>query len=341
MRRRPDAIPPIFAALVGLALTLLAGCSSAVIDQNTTAAPRAPTGSIPGHVYLLRGLVGEVFSTGFYDLAERIKERGVDASVHSMYAPGNLAGEIIAKHRRAPEPVVLIGHSSGADAAISIAQRLRAANIPVALMFGFDPTPIAGRVPDNVGVFINLYQKTNLIGGGEAVGANGFRGRIVNVDLRERREIIHITLDKSPVLHALVAGKIVAILRPRAQPAAATASARGRKAKARGRRRSFMSRRCRCAMWCRRMFRSCCGTVRSAASSGRMKRWTSLRRAWLRRPGRSRASTLSALQIRRRRVRRCWCREAPMMQRREGMRYTQTRPQKKASPVRGGAGRST
>ena len=80
-------------------------------------------------------------------------------------------------------------------------------------------------------MFINLYQKTNLIGGGEAVGANGFRGRIVNVDLRERREIIHITLDKSPVLHALVAGKIVAILRPRGPPAsAATVSARGRKA---------------------------------------------------------------------------------------------------------------
>jgi hypothetical protein len=218
MRRPPKPVSPIFAALVGLVLTWLAGCSSAVIDQNTTAAPRAPTGSIPGHVYLLRGLVGEVFSTGFYDLAERIRESGVDASVHSMYAPGNLAGEIIAKHRRAPEPVVLIGHSSGADAAISIAQRLRAANIPVALMFGFDPTPIAGRVPDNVGVFVNLYQKTNLIGGGEAVGASNFRGRIVNVDLRERREIVHITLDKSPVLHALVAGKIVAILRPRAQP---------------------------------------------------------------------------------------------------------------------------
>jgi hypothetical protein len=225
MRRPPKSVPPIFAALVGLALTWLAGCSSAVIDQNTTAAPRAPTGSIPGHVYLLRGLVGEVFSTGFYDLAERIRESGVDASVHSMYAPGNLAGEIIAKHRRAPEPVVLIGHSSGGDAAISIAQRLRAANIPVALMFGFDPTPIAGRVPDNVGVFINLYQKTNLIGGGEAVGASGFRGRIVNVDLRERREIIHITLDKSPVLHALVAGKIVAILRPPERP---PASASGR-----------------------------------------------------------------------------------------------------------------
>ena len=233
----------MLAALVGLALTLLAGCSSAVIDQNTTAAPRAPTGSIPGHVYLLRGLVGEVFSTGFYDLAERIRESGVDASVHSMYAPGNLAGEIIAKNRRAPEPVVLIGHSSGADAAISIAQRLRAANIPVALMFGFDPTPIAGRVPDNVGVFINLYQKTNLIGGGEAVGANGFRGRIVNVDLRERREIIHITLDKSPVLHALVAGKIVAIL----APARSAGGCNGLCARPKDQRRGSASRLCHAA----------------------------------------------------------------------------------------------
>jgi fermentation-respiration switch protein FrsA (DUF1100 family) len=228
MYQRPDAFPPILAALLALMLTVLAGCSSAVIDQVTTTAPRGPVGSIPGHVYLLRGLVGEVFSTGFYDLAARIKERGVDASVHSMYAPGNLAAEIIAKHRRAPAPVVLIGHSSGADAAIAIARRLHAVNIPVALMFGFDPTPIAGRIPDNVEVFINLYQKTNLIGGGEAVGASNFRGRIVNVDLRERREIIHITLDKSPVLHALVADKIAAILRPRAAP---TAPIRGRATK--------------------------------------------------------------------------------------------------------------
>jgi hypothetical protein len=210
---RPFRVP-----VFGLMLALLAGCSSAVIEQNTTAAPRAPAGSVPGHVYLLRGLAGEVFSLGFYDLAAKIRERGIEASVHSMYAPGNLAGEIIEKYRSAPAPIVLIGHSSGADVAIAIAERMRASSIPVALMFGFDPTPIAGRVPVNVDLFINLYQKTNLIGGGEARAANGFRGRIVNVDLRERREIVHITLDKSPVIHALVADKIAVILRAPAQP---------------------------------------------------------------------------------------------------------------------------
>ncbi len=225
MCRRPGFIVPVLA----LALAS-AGCSSTAIDAVTTAAPRAPPGSVPGHVYLLRGLVGEIFSTGFYDLAQRIRERGVEASVHSMYAPGALAGEIITRHRKAPAPIVLIGHSSGADSAIDIAESLRRANIPVALMFGFDPTPIAGRVPDNVDLFINLYQKTNLIGGGEARGAGGFRGRIVNVDLRQRREIIHITLDKSPVLHALVADKIAIVLRAGAQPPAlAPAPVRGRK----------------------------------------------------------------------------------------------------------------
>src|SRR5690606_40019640 len=50
------------------------------------------------------------------------------------------------------------------------------------------------------------------------VCSSDLRGRIVNVDLRERREIIHITLDKSPVLHALVADKIAAILRTPVQP---------------------------------------------------------------------------------------------------------------------------
>ena len=163
-------LPNIRAPILMLALLMVAGCSSATLDAATAPSPTMPrptAGSVPGHVYLVRGLVGEVFSLGFYDLAGRVKERGINASVHSMYAPGLLANEIIAVYRRAPAPIVLIGHSSGADAVIGVAEKLKSANVPVILMFGFDPTPIAGRVPENVELFINLYQKTNLIGGGE------------------------------------------------------------------------------------------------------------------------------------------------------------------------------
>jgi len=215
-------LPNIRAPILMLALLMVAGCSGATLDAATAPSPTMPrptAGSVPGHVYLVRGLVGEVFSLGFYDLAGRVKERGINASVHSMYAPGLLANEIIAVYRRAPAPIVLIGHSSGADAVIGVAEKLKSANVPVILMFGFDPTPIAGLVPENVELFINLYQKTNLIGGGEVKAARDFRGRIVNVDLRERREIIHITLDKSVALHLLVADKIAAVLRAAVQPA--------------------------------------------------------------------------------------------------------------------------
>ena len=182
-------------------------------DGGTGAAATGGNGKLPGHVYLMWGLAGEIFSRGLDGLAAKIERNGVAASVHSMVEIGSVTDTIIRNYRRDPSsaPVMLLGHSSGGDAVIAIAERLKAANVPVALIFGFDPTPIAGRIPSNVEMYINLYQATNLIGGGSAAPAADFRGRIVNVDLREHREIIHITLDKSDVIHALVVDKVVGV----------------------------------------------------------------------------------------------------------------------------------
>lgn len=176
-------------------------------------------GKLPGHVYLMWGLAGEIFSRGLDGLAAKIEKAGVAASVHSMVEIGSITDTIIRNYKRDPSsaPVMLLGHSSGGDVVIAIAERLKAVNIPVALILGFDPTPIAGRIPSNVEMFINLYQATNLIGGASAVPATDFRGRLINVDLREHREIVHITLDKSDVIHALVIDKVVGVAAAAAQ----------------------------------------------------------------------------------------------------------------------------
>ncbi len=219
----------VIAALIGG----VCGCGADNFDKLNGGAGAAGnggnggSGKLPGHVYLMWGLAGEIFSRGLDGLAAKIERAGVAASVHSMIETGSITDSIIREYRRDPSsaPVMLLGHSSGGDAVIAIAERLKAANIPVGLIFGFDPTPIAGRIPSNVELFINLYQATNIIGGGSAAAASDFRGRIVNVDLREHREIVHITLDKSDVIHALVVDKVIGVAAAAAQKQAALAMA--------------------------------------------------------------------------------------------------------------------
>jgi thioesterase domain-containing protein len=223
---RPRA--SLIATLVGSG-ALVAACSNGAFLEATN--PGAP--SRIGHVYLMRGLAGEVFSLGLQSLARKLNERGIPATVHSLPETITLPGEIAQLYRSDPTsaPIVLLGHSSGGDAIISIAERLRSANIPVALAFGFDPTPLAGRIPGNVELFVNLFQKTNPIGGGEVKAAAGFKGRLINVDLREHTEIIHITLDKADAIHRVVTEQIagvVAAARQRPMPPDTTRPA-GRK----------------------------------------------------------------------------------------------------------------
>ncbi len=201
-------------AILCLLLMGLTACGFSLSPEDIgPSGPAAERRDLPGHVYLLRGLIGDVFSLGMDDLAAKIQKRGVKASVHGVSTARFLADDIIRKYRDKSllAPIVLIGHSTGGDEIIAMAERLKAANVPVALAVGYDPTRIASDVPSNVELFINLYQATNLIGGGRATPGRGFRGRLVNVDLRERREIVHITLDKSPVIHALLIEKIVGI----------------------------------------------------------------------------------------------------------------------------------
>jgi hypothetical protein len=201
---------------IGIAALWLSGCSygGGIYALGFQATQRAPAEKLPGRAYLLRGLIGDIYSLGMDELAEKIEQRGIKASVHGVSAVVYLANRIIRDYRADPSsmaPIILVGHSTGADAIISIAERLKAADVPVAMAIGFDPTRIASGVPSNVDLFINLYQGMNIIGGGAVRPATDFRGRLVNVDLRERREIIHVTLDKNDAIHELIVRKVGAL----------------------------------------------------------------------------------------------------------------------------------
>jgi hypothetical protein len=204
---------------VGLLAACLAGCSggSGLIDITGLTGYADPSDRssprLPGRVYIMRG-IGHIWSGGMSDLADELNRRGTTASAHRHSEWTDLAEEAIKLYKSDPErwPIVLIGHSNGADMAINMATRLKAHGVPVALIVGYDPTRFSGDVPSNVQRFINLYQATNILGGGQIHPQRDFRGQLINVDLRNHFEIGHMNIDKSRRLQQEVIAKVLQVV---------------------------------------------------------------------------------------------------------------------------------
>jgi hypothetical protein len=159
-------------------------------------------------VYLLRGLFG-VFSTGMDTIAERLRDRGIDAEAIGHLSWRSVASTVV-KERADGKPVrlVLVGHSLGGNNIIDIARELAAHDIPVELLitlapYGQDPVPV------NVLRAVNYYQSG---GWGAPLTADpGFKGELANVDLAADAGIFHITIDKNRKVQADVVGRIMAL----------------------------------------------------------------------------------------------------------------------------------
>jgi len=80
--------------------------------------------------------------------------------------------------------------------------------VPVSLLITYDPTRAAGRIPANVERYINLFQSSNILGGGDLAPARGFHGHYASYNLKDRSEIIHVNLDKFSRIQELLAAKI-------------------------------------------------------------------------------------------------------------------------------------
>jgi hypothetical protein len=150
------------------------------------------------HVYLMRGLMN-IFSLGMDQLAAQIERRGIAASVYNHAMADEAVNEIAAKYRAGDRgPYILIGHSLGADAVMTMAQSLNTMGVPVALVIPFDGTD-SYTASQNVACVINLTQRAFAY---MHPGA-GFHGMLRNVDLSADTTIDHFTIDKSPRLQAM------------------------------------------------------------------------------------------------------------------------------------------
>jgi hypothetical protein len=163
-------------------------------------------------VLLLRGWFG-VFSTGLDSLADELKPLGITAEV-AGHLYWSTAVTNIMRERAAGKtgPLVLVGHSQGANNVIDMARALMRQNVPVELLVTLAPM-LQNNIPANVVRAINYYQSP---GWGSPITAEpGFRGKLTNVDVAGDPAIFHISIDKSPKIHAEIVREIAALAQAR------------------------------------------------------------------------------------------------------------------------------
>ncbi|MGC4032584.1 MAG: hypothetical protein QM754_12795 [Tepidisphaeraceae bacterium] len=179
-----------------------------------------------GQVYLIRGLIG-LFSVGIDQLTEKINAAGISAHVYQEIQDGRMAEAIIASYGPAKnrEPLVLIGHSVGAEDVITIARKLEKHGIDVDLMICLDATN-PDKVPGNVKQCINYYQSSimdylPILRGLPLKTETAFAGDLQNLNVRkDRRDLLewdtnHFNIDKDAKIHVDIINRLNALCLPR------------------------------------------------------------------------------------------------------------------------------
>jgi hypothetical protein len=197
---------------VGAALAsaiCLAAIGGPAAAQTAAKPQAAPPAARQVQVDLLRGLA-DIFSRGLDTLTDRLNRQGYSARVYSTDGWRTAARRIADKYSHGHKDiVVIIGHSLGANAAFDIANALDRQNIPIELIVTFDATQ-PHQVPKNVLHLVNFYQHN---GFGKTISPGpGFQGELSNVDLTPDTSLSHVTIEKSPRLHAQVVQKIADIV---------------------------------------------------------------------------------------------------------------------------------
>jgi hypothetical protein len=192
--RKPQAAKPATASATAVkpSETVLAAA------EKKRDKPQARHGRIP--VYLLRGLMN-IFSLGMDDLGEKIKRRGYPVVVTNYSDWQAIANDIAVKYKSGwSGPIILIGHSYGADAVMLMGEALGKKGVPVNLIVPFDGTA-SYAASSNVQRVLNIYQRDYA----KQTRGPGFHGELTNYYVKD---IGHTEIDKAARLHNLVLSRL-------------------------------------------------------------------------------------------------------------------------------------
>lgn len=168
-------------------------------------AAHAEPAAAEAHVYLVRGVLN-IFSLGMDQMAAKLRQQGISASVHNHLAWASIADDAAAEYRSGRvKTIILVGHSSGATCLPDIVARLSRQGIPVKLAIGLDSvfhTSLTGRV----GRYLNFYVAN---GAGTRVEKTGsFHGTLENIDVEAVPGVTHLTIDKNDIIQRKVIAAI-------------------------------------------------------------------------------------------------------------------------------------
>ncbi|WP_448045175.1 LysM peptidoglycan-binding domain-containing protein [Bradyrhizobium liaoningense] len=208
----------VLAAVALLAFGTGTAAATPAKSKTTAAAPAAPPFEPlpPPKIYLFRGAMGPIFSTGMDRLEEKLTKAGFSANVYEFTICRWIGDRAISSYKESPAPIVLIGHSMGGLCSIVISEMAAKENIPISLVIAIDPAQATGDVPLNVERFINIFLSDSVLGGGDVVAVPGFRGHYASYDLKENSRVSHINIEKSDDIHRQIVEMVTQL--PRIPP---------------------------------------------------------------------------------------------------------------------------
>jgi hypothetical protein len=192
----------------------LSGARNTYINKHSLS---TQTSLYAGEVHTMLGGLG-IFSTGMNQLRNSAQERYKIRAYSTMwYNAGDVSQFIIKNYyqQKNPRPIILIGHSLGANEQIKVARNLNKAGVPVALLVTVDAVSQT-IVPPNVKEVLNLYKPgfVPMFSGLKLRAVDPVKTKIDNINAAalDGVHVNHFTIDKEPVFQELILKRIKQVL---------------------------------------------------------------------------------------------------------------------------------